>query len=192
MSPLETIAFLLGIANIVLLVRRSLWNYPFGIAMVALYALIFFRAKLYSDAGLQIFFLIVQAYGWWYWARSKGEEGAIRVERLAPRAALLIALGAGAAILLWGWVMHRHTDAAYPWWDGSVAVLSVIAQILLARRYLENWALWVLVDVLAIGLYAAKDLWLTSALYVIFLALSVAGHVEWRRARRDAIGRANS
>ena len=82
--------------------------------------------------------------------------------------------------------MHRFTDAALPYLDASVAVLSVTAQILLARRYLENWALWVVVNLLSIGLYAARELWLTLILYVIFLGLATWGLVEWQRVRRQA------
>ena len=80
--------------------------------------------------------------------------------------------------------MHRYTDAAFPWWDAGVAMLSVAAQILMSRRAIENWVLWITVDGIAIGLYAAKDLWLTALLYMIFLALSVWGLMDWRRAEQ--------
>ena len=185
-NPLELVAVLLGLANIVLLVFRSVWNYPFGIVMVLLYFFVFSEAKLYSDALLQIFFLVVQLYGWWHWVRNKAETGAIVVETLPVRALLLIAAASLAAIFGWGALMHRFTDASYPWWDGSVAILSVVAQILLARRYIENWAIWILVDLISIGLYAAKGLWPTLGLYVVFLIISVLGLIEWRRVRRRA------
>jgi nicotinamide mononucleotide transporter len=83
-------------------------------------------------------------------------------------------------------MMHRFTDASYPYWDASAAILSVVAQILLARRYIENWHLWILVDLLSIGLYAAKGLWLTMILYAIFLVLAAWGLFEWNRIRRKA------
>jgi nicotinamide mononucleotide transporter len=80
--------------------------------------------------------------------------------------------------------MHRFTDAAFPWWDAAVAMLSVAAQILMSRRLIENWALWIAVDVLAIGLYAAKDLWLTALLYAIFLFLAIWGLIGWHATER--------
>ena len=184
MSLIETIAFLLGVANVTLVVRRSLWNYPFGLATVALYTSIFYDAKLYSDAILQCFFFMVQLYGWANWARSKSNEGAVQVERLTTGKRLIWLAGIAAATLAWGAGMHRFTDAAFPWWDASVAMLSVAAQILLSRRAIENWVLWIAVDIDAIGLYAAKDLWLTAILYMVFLALSVWGLIDWRRAER--------
>ena len=186
MGGVEAAAFILGVLNVGLLVRRSIWNYPFGIAMVLLYAVLFFDAKLYSDALLQIFFFVVQLYGWAHWVRSKAAAGEIRVETLSNRARVLILLAAGAATAAWGWGMATWTDASFPYWDASVAILSVVAQILLARRYLENWVLWVVVNLLSIGLYAAKGLWLTLILYVIFLGLATWGLLEWRRVRLQA------
>jgi nicotinamide mononucleotide transporter len=182
-SGIEAGAFILGVLNVLLLVKRSIWNYPFGIAMVLLYALVFYEAKLYSDALLQIFFFVVQIYGWFHWVRARGEAGEIRVELLSNRARVLILLASASAILAWGAMMRAWTDASYPYWDATVAMLSVVAQILLARRYLENWALWVLVDLLSIGLYAAKGLWLTLILYVVFLGLATWGLVQWHRVR---------
>jgi nicotinamide mononucleotide transporter len=182
MTAIEAIAFVLGVANVLLLVRRSIWNYPFGIVMVLLYAVIFHDAKLYSDALLQLFFLVVQIYGWLHWRRASLELGEIRVERLSGRARALIAAASAAAIIGWGGLMYSQTDASFPFWDAAVAILSVAAQILLARRYVENWLLWILVDLLSIGLYAAKGLWLTMALYIIFLGLASWGLVQWRRA----------
>ena len=84
----------------------------------------------------------------------------------------------------WGWVMAHHTDAAFPYWDGAVAIYSVCAQFLLARRYIENWVVWIAVDVTAIGLYATRGLYPTTGLYILFLFFSIAGLVSWARAAR--------
>lgn len=186
MSPLEITATLLGVANIVLIVKRSIWNYPFALAMVSLYAVIFFEAKLYSDAGLQIFFFLVNLYGWWAWSRNRAQEGEIVVEHLTPSGLALWIAGSLIAILGWGTMMARLTDASYPYWDGSVAMLSVAAQILMTRRYLENWHWWIAVNAVSIPLYLRKDLLLTAGLYGLFLVLAVWGLVEWRRAERAA------
>jgi len=181
---LETIAVILGLANIVLVVRRSLWNYPFGIAMVSLYFFIFADAKLYSDALLQIFFLTVQLYGWWNWIRGRDAQGAVIV-RHAGAGAMLGWIGAIlAGTALWGWLMHRYTDAALPWWDASIAMTSIAAQILLSRRFIENWPLWVATDAIAVGVYAAKDLDKTAMLYAVFLVIAAWGWWDWLRAGR--------
>lgn len=184
MGTIEVIAVVLGVINVTLVVRRNIWNFPVALVMVSLYGVIFFDARLYSDALLQIFFFAVNIYGWWYWARGKAETGEVHVEVMQPwtRAALLGALA--LAIALWGWMMSTYTDAHFPWWDAAIAMMSVAAQLLMSRRYLENWALWIAVDVLAVGLYWVKELQLTSALYVVFLALSIWGQEEWLRALR--------
>jgi nicotinamide mononucleotide transporter len=186
-SPLEIVATLLGVANIILLVRRSIWNYPFGLAMVALYVRIFFDAHLYSDSGLQLFFFVIQLYGWWAWWRAGGAEHAITVERLTPAARIAWIVVIALTSIAWGGIMHFYTDASFPWIDASIAMASVAAQVLLARRCIENWVLWIAIDVVSIGVYIAKGLYLTGGLYVLFLLISAAGLIEWARVERRAL-----
>lgn len=184
MSPLEALAVMLGLVNIILIIRRSIWNYPFALVMVTLYARIFWDAKLYSDAGLQVFFFVVNLVGWWAWARNRAAAGEIIVERLSvgERTAWI----AGSLIITgaWGTVMARLTDASYPYVDASVAMLSVAAQILMTQRKLDNWHWWIIVNILSIGLYAVKGLILTMALYGVFLGLAIWGLITWQRAEK--------
>lgn len=184
MSLIEIAAVLLGIANIILIIRRSVWNYPFALAMVSLYFVIFRDAKLYSDAGLQIFFFVVNLYGWWAWQRNKAEAGEVVVERLGTEGLLAWVAGSVIATVGWGFVMSNHTDGSYPFWDAAVAMLSVAGQILMTRRYLENWWWWIAVNTISIPLYVVKQLYLTAGLYALFLVLAVAGLVEWQKARQ--------
>ena len=185
MSGLEIVAFLLGIANVTLVVRRSIWNYPFGLAMVALYGRIFLDARLYSDAILQVFFFVVQLYGWWNWSRNRTRSGVVTVVRLDNRNRALWGIGCIVASAAWGYAMHRFTDASFPWADATLAITSVAAQILMSRRAIENWCLWIAVDIGSVGLYAAKGLWLTMLLYAIFLGLAIWGLIDWRKAERQ-------
>jgi nicotinamide mononucleotide transporter len=185
MSPIEIVAVLLGIANILLIIRRSVWNYPFGIAMVTLYFFIFRDAKLYSDAGLQVFFVVVNLYGWWSWSRNKAETGEVVVRRLGTEGLLAWIAGSVIATAVWGFIMSNHTDASFPFWDASVAMLSVAGQILMTRRYLENWYWWIAVNAISIPLYVVKNLHLTAGLYALFLVLAAAGLLQWRKAGRS-------
>ena len=181
---IEIVAVLLGIANIVLIIRRSVWNFPVAIVMVALYFVIFRDAKLYSDAGLQIFFAAINLYGWWSWNRNKDDSGVISVRRLPVAGYALWIAGSIIAIWAWGAIMHAETDASYPYWDASIAMLSIVGQILMTRRFVENWHYWIIVNIISIPLYIVKDLHLTAGLYGLFLVLAVAGLVEWRKAER--------
>ena len=181
MSSLEIIAALLGVANVLLVVRRSTWNYPFGIAMVTLYFFVFRDAKLYSDALLQIFFLFIQLYGWWAWSRADKVDDGVAVGWLGDGARLRWLAGTAIAAALWGAGMARWTDAAAPYADAAIAGMSVSAQILQSLRRVESWVLWIAVDMLAIGLFAWRGLSVTAALYGLFLVLAIAGLIQWRR-----------
>ena len=181
MSNLEIIAALLGVANVLLVVRRSIWNYPFGLAMVTLYFFVFRDAKLYSDALLQIFFLVIQIYGWWAWVRADKVDDGVAVGWMSNRNRLRWLTGTTVAAALWGLGMARWTDAVAPFADATIAGLSVSAQILQSLRRIESWLLWIAVDVLAVGLFAWRGLLVTAALYALFLAFSIAGLIEWKR-----------
>jgi len=185
MNMLEIIAVALGLANVGLLVRRSIWNYPFGMAMVALYFVIFREAKLYGEAGLQVFFFVVQGWGWWLWARAGGMAQMVDVTWMGwrARAAALVLVAASSVGI--GWTMASFTDAALPYADAAIAGASVVAQVLLAVRRVENWVLWIAIDVLSVGVYLNRELYLTAGLYVAFLVLAAMGLREWARAARD-------
>jgi nicotinamide mononucleotide transporter len=186
MSALEAVAATLGLINLVLIARRTIWNYPFGIAMVCLYFVVFWQAKLYSAAGLQVFFLASQLYGWWYWRQSLQGFGdgstPVPVRRLGT-SGRLIALASGTVITLTlGMVMARWTDAAAPWWDAGNAGFSMVAQVLTDRRAVESWPLWIGINILSVGLYASQGLLATAALYAVFLCIAAWGWDSWRRA----------
>ena len=184
MNSLEWAAALLGVINVALVVRRSIWNYPFGLAMVTLYFFVFFEARLYSDALLQIFFFVVNLYGWWNWVQARTAAGEVPVGTMSARARLIWTAGTAAACLIWGVGMASFTDAAAPLIDAGIAGTSVAAQILLARRRIETWLFWILVDLAAIPLFWSRGLPYTSGLYVLFLMLSIAGLAGWAQQLR--------
>jgi nicotinamide mononucleotide transporter len=181
---IELAASLCGLANVILIIRRSLWNYPFGLVMVALYGWIFLEAKLYSDALLQVFFFGIQVLGVIWWIAGRDTSGALIVRRMDGLRLGLVVLATVAGGLGWGWAMARFTDAALPFWDAAIAALSLAAQMLLSRRYLESWAFWIAVDVLAIGVYLARGLQPTAVLYALFLGLAIKGLIDWRTTQR--------
>lgn len=184
MNPLEIITVALGLANIGLLVRRSIWNYPFGMAMVALYLVIFWEARLYGEAVLQVFFFVVQGWGWYLWGQAGGLDRMVTVRWMGWKARGLTLVLAAITSLGIGWGMAEYTNAALPYADAAIAGASVVAQVLLAMRRVENWALWIAIDVLSVGVYIQRDLLLTAGLYVVFLGFAVAGLIAWTRAAR--------
>jgi nicotinamide mononucleotide transporter len=191
MDALEWAAAGLGVINIALLIWRSVWNYPFGMAMVALYILVFWEERLYAEAGLQIFFFIAQGYGWWLWLRVGGEDNRVQVRWLDWPSRAVWTMVTLALSLNVGWVMHRFTDAVMPYADSAIAGASVAAQLLLAFRRIENWILWVLIDVASITVYINRGLYPTAGLYGGMLVMSLIGLREWVvSAQKDAVGEA--
>ncbi|KQT32772.1 nicotinamide mononucleotide transporter [Sphingomonas sp. Leaf412] len=189
MTVMEWIAALLGVACVALAAMRSVWTFPTAIGSVVLVGVVVFDARLYSDALLQGFFVAANLYGWAGWRAARARDGEIAVGWMTPASRAAWAIGIVAAALLWGGAMQRWTDASYPWWDAAIAAGSVAAQVLMARRRIENWALWIAVDLASIPLYLAKGLSMLAALYVVYLALAIAGLVGWSRPRaRSAAG----
>jgi nicotinamide mononucleotide transporter len=187
LTAIEAAAAALGLLNVWLIIRRSIWNYPPGLVMVVLYAWIFYDAKLYSDVLLQIFFFFFQLYGWVDWTKNKSLTGEVRVDVMEPAAfGVSLCWVAGGAWMLGSYMAHQ-TDASFPYLDAFIAIASVVAQALTSRRKLESWLLWIAVDVIAIGVYAAKDLYITAGLYTLFLCLAVSGYFSWQASRPKAL-----
>ena len=183
-SPIEWIAVVFGIVSVYLSVRENIWSWPTAIINVALYVYIFLYAKLYADMGLQVVYVGINAYGWWNWLYGGANHSELHVTRITARqSVVLTALGAAFAVALWKFLAH-NTDAALPWADSALTAASLVAQYLLTRKVLENWAIWVAADVGYIALYIYKGLNPTAFLYAVFLLLSVMGWIEWKRSLR--------
>jgi len=181
MSTLEIIAVIVNVLGVWLTARRIRWCWPVGVVAVALYAWIFFDAKLYSDMLLQVLFAFLQVYGWWRWSTGGLDHGKVHVGQLTLNEALLsLVIGALGAVLL-GSLMASFTDAAVPWLDASLTAGSVVASVWAARKYVASWWLWIVLDVVYVGMYLFKDLHLTAGLYVGFIVLAVYGWRAWRR-----------
>ena len=186
---IEKIAVACGLANVYLTVRQNIWCWPVGVVMVSLYIYIFFGAKLYSDVALQIFFLVMQFYGWYYWGQAmEHTKSVVAIRRLGRRGWILTSLGVLAGTAALGTFMRTRTDAALPYPDAFTTLLSVFAQFLMTKKILENWTLWIVADVIYIGVYAIKSLYWTCGLYVVFLILCVQGYREWAADMRRIPG----
>jgi nicotinamide mononucleotide transporter len=180
-NSFEAIAALISLIAVVLAARRSVWNFPFGLVGVLLYTKIFYDAQLYSDTLLQLYFFVIQLYGWWHWAQHRDATGHAVVETSSKRDRWLIVVAVLIITATLGFGMSRTTNAALPWWDASIAGLSVVAQILSSRRKLENWPLWIGANIIGIGVYSAKALYITAGLYAVLLLLALFGWQRWRK-----------
>lgn len=178
----EVLAFVLSLWMVGCNIRVHAAAWPLAIVSSLLYALLFRDARLYGEASLQIFFVAVAFWGWWQWLRGRAEDGgALRVRALSARGRTELA---GTVLLVWpllATLLHRFTDTDVPWWDALPTTGSVAGQWLLGRKYVENWPVWVAVNVISMGLFAWKGLWLTVLLYGLFAVLALVGWRAWRK-----------
>jgi nicotinamide mononucleotide transporter len=184
MQPLEIAGTVLGLTNLWLTVRQNIWCWPIGIACVLCFGFVFYDARLYSDMMLQGVYTVVQLYGWWYWItqRRNGVHSTKPVVRLSNWLVVIwLALIAVAAAAL-GAVMANYTKADLPYLDAVPTVISMAAAWLQARKVLQSWLFFIVANLLFIGIYAAKGLHVTIALYVVSTGLAVIGYREWRKA----------
>lgn len=180
MTALELSAVAFSLACVILAARRQVGTWPAGIVAVVAYGVIFVRAKLYADAALQVVFLGQGIYGWLQWARRRGDSTRERpIRMLQPRQRISLGLGIVALALAIGAALDGYTDASRPFVDAAVSVLSLTANWLLARRVLENWALWLMADALYVGLFLSTGLVASAALYGLFLVLAILGWRSW-------------
>jgi len=176
-GPLEIAANGLATISILLAGRNSVHTWWTGIVGCALFAVVFEQAQLYADASLQIFFIVASAVGWWHWLNGGRDRQALPIRRTSRSALLLSAAVGGVAAAGYGALLHVWTDAYAPFLDSMVLSFSVLAQVLLMQRRLENWPVWLLVNTVAIPLFASRGLYVTAALYAVYWVNAL---VSWR------------
>src|SRR5688572_6898287 len=180
-SPLEGIAAAFGVVSVFLSTRQNIWSWPTAIVNVALYTVVFYNGRLYGQMGLQTVYLVLSIYGWYQWLHGGEQKTELRVSRASPR---LLGILAGLNVVAWIALaaLLRRTDAALPWLDALLTTTSLIAQWMMTRKILENWILWIVVDIVYVPMFLSQRLYATSLLYAAFLVLAVMGFVEWRRS----------
>jgi nicotinamide mononucleotide transporter len=183
-APLDQLNLALGVVGVWLMIRRTLWAFPVGLLAVTVQGVLFWRARFPADALLQVFFFVTLAWGWRHWVRDRGDAPELPVTTLNWKGRGVTVLVAGAAMALWAPTVGVWTGAAMPWRDAFIAAFSVAAQVLQARKNLENWPLWAVVNVVAVVSYWRAELAYTAFLYAIYLGLALAGWREWRRAMK--------
>ncbi|MCP1617919.1 nicotinamide mononucleotide transporter [Pseudomonas sp. SLBN-26] len=184
-STLELVADLVNLIAVLLAARNSVHTWSSGILGCVLFGWLFFESQLYADVTLQGFFIVTSVLGWWAWLR--GNAGTqLPVSRTAPGTLAWMAALAVVVALAYGALLHHFTDAYAPLVDSLVLTFSVLAQLLLMRRRLENWYAWLLVNTLAVPLYASRELYLTAGLYTLFWCNAWYGLYRWRRELREA------
>ena len=183
---LDQVNFLIGVVGVWLMIRRSLWAFPVGLAAVAVQGVLFWRIQLFAEAKVQVFYAGGLAYGWWHWVKHKGNAPELPVTVLRWRSRALYAAAGVIGTVLWAEYLRRHTSAVAPYRDAFLASFGIVAQLMQARKNIDNWPVWVLVNAVAVIVYLqlGHALAYTAFLYAIYLGLAFAGWREWSRVLR--------
>ena len=185
-SPWDQANLVLGIVGVGLMIRRSLWAFPVGLVAVTVQGILFYRTHFPADAALQVFYFASLGWGWWHWVRDRGPVPELPVTALSRRGRVITVTAATLVTVVWALTVGPWMNAAMPWRDAFIAAFSVAAQVLQVRKNIENWALWMVVNLVAIISYWSAELAFTAFLYAIYLVMAFAGWWQWRKPVRVA------
>jgi len=177
---LEIIGVITGLLCVGLAALNNIWNWPIAIVSVAIYIFIFFDARLYADMGLQVYFMAMNFYGWYYWSKKPETEEKIPVMRITSRELMYSVIAVIVFTVFLGSVL-KYTPASYPYIDSFCTACSLVAQVFLARKVMENWLIWIFVDIVYVCVYIFKNLDLTAIMYGVYVILALWGYFDWRK-----------
>lgn len=189
MNLIEIVGTALGIAYLILEYRASAWLWVFSIAMPAVYLKVYYDAGLYADFGISVYYILASVYGLICWMRNSHSCSAtapapLKIHHIPGRLWYVLSIIGGTIFLLIGYILSRWTDSTVPWADALTTALSIVAMWMLARKYIEQWLVWIAADIGCAILYAYKDLPFTSGLYAAYAVIAVLGYRKWKRMIR--------
>jgi nicotinamide mononucleotide transporter len=177
---LEVAGVITGLLCVYLAAVNNIWNWPIAVVSVGIYIFIFFDARLYADMGLQLYFMAMNFYGWYYWSRKPSTEKKSPVQRVTKKEIVFSIIAVCVFTFILGTVL-KYTPASYPYIDSFCTACSLVAQVFLARKVLENWLIWIFVDIIYVGVYIYKHLDLTAIMYAIYVAIALLGYIDWKK-----------
>jgi len=183
---LEWCGVFTGILCVWLAAKNNIWSWPIACVSVIIYVIIFSEGKLYADAGLQIYFLVTNIYGWYYWSKQKDNPNQERpVINITKNEIIVSVIAVIAFTLALGFTLFKQTDASFPFTDSFCTACSIIAQIFLARKVIQNWLIWIFVDIIYVSVYFSKDLYATGLMYTLYIGIAAMGYIDWRKIYRE-------
>lgn len=185
MSLIEILGFVFGVAGVWLTIKENIFCFPVGLINVVISLILFYQQKLYSDAIQQLVYIILLSYGWYKWIAGKDYEKDLEISFSSKNLLFVLLLISIAFSITAGTVFEKYTDASLPYWDSTATALSFAAQWLIAKKKIENWMLWIVANIMYIGIYIYKDLYLYAFLFFIYLILAVQGWIEWRKTYKS-------
>ncbi|MCH7512467.1 MAG: nicotinamide mononucleotide transporter [Bacteroidetes bacterium] len=182
---LELLGSIFGLLAVWYLIKENILTWPAGIIYIFISFVIFYRTKLYADLALHFVFLVLNIYGWYFWIKGRKEESNLPVTTISFKFLTSITGGCAVGIWIMGTLFERYTDAAVPYWDSATTVLSLAGMWLTARKKIENWYFWIVVDILATGIYIYKEIYFYATLYGIYIVLASIGYFSWKKSMEN-------
>jgi nicotinamide mononucleotide transporter len=179
----ELLGAILGILYIVFSIRQNILTWPTGLLTSLLYIIVFFKSGLYAAMGLQVYYLAISFYGWYFWLRGKNTNNKSRLSVQLVKKKLWIKIGV-ISILIYSvtlFILIKYSDSNVPFWDSLTTSLSIAATWMLAKKYIEHWIIWIFVDLVSSGLYIYKNLWPTVVLFIVYTVIAFLGYIEWKK-----------
>ena len=180
---LEIIGTIVGLIYLWLECRASIYLWIASIVMPAIYIFVYYDAGLYADFGINIYYLGAAVYGWFIWkyGGSSKQQKELPITHMPTQSYLKATIAFAIALGAIAWILINHTDSDVPWWDAFTTALSIVGMWMLARKHLEQWWVWMIVDVACVGLYIYKELYFTAALYALYAIVSIFGWMNWKK-----------
>jgi len=184
----ETIGTIASIIYILLSIRQSIWCWSFGIISAIAYIFVFFSAKFYATMGLQFYYVGISIYGWFFWLHGNRDINVkeLPVDRLSKKLSFILLIISIGLFLVFSFVLRNFTDSPIPYWDAFTTSLSIVATWMIAKKILEHWIIWIVVDIVLIGLYIYQGLNITAFLFVVYTIMAVVGFIQWKNSGKKS------
>lgn len=182
---IELFGVVSGLIYIYLEIKANIWLWPVGIITAAFYIIVFSQAKFYADMGLQVYYLIVFIYGFYIWLRraksSNSNKEVLKIRNIRRKELVIYTLVSIISFFIIYYILKRYTDSPLPAWDSFTTALSIVATYMLAHKIIEQWWIWIIVNIVSLGLYIYKDLYMTAFLFIVYGIMAVVGYIEWKK-----------
>jgi nicotinamide mononucleotide transporter len=182
-NKIELLGAILGILYVVLSIRQNIFTWPTGLLTSVLYIVVFYKSALYAAMSLQVYYVFISIYGWYFWLRGKNSINKLQAPVQKINKQFLLRIGA-VTVLIYGFILFiliNFSDSDVPFMDSLTTSLSITATWMLARKYIEHWIIWIFVDIVSSGLYIYKNLWPTVVLFLVYTVMAFIGYVEWKK-----------
>ena len=184
---IEVFGVISGLLFLYFEIKENYLMWPLGLISSALYLVIFFKTKFYADMSLQIYYVAISLYGWYYWTKGgktdKKED--VPIQQLKLKEGLMYLIISGVLFYFYSTILVKYTDSPLPYWDSFTTALSIVATFMLTRKIKEQWLVWIVVDAVSMSLYIQKELYPTAILFVVYTALAIYGYVQWQKSYKN-------